>query len=67
MLKYNRISGYPIYSIFLNEVFSMGYEVDERYLKKVKDFQPELLPKPKKKIPEGFLIVVDTGEGEHDF
>ena len=45
----------------------LKYIINEKYLKRVTDYQPELLPKPKKKIPDGYLILVDTGEGNHEF
>ena len=41
--------------------------INKKYLKVVSDYQPELLPRPKKKIPDGYLILVDTGEGNHEF
>lgn len=41
--------------------------INKKYLKMVSDYQPELLPRPKKKIPNGFLVLVDTGEGTHEF
>jgi hypothetical protein len=45
----------------------LEYKINEKYLKMVSDYQPELLPRPKRKIPDGFLVLVDTGEGNHEF
>lgn len=45
----------------------LEYKINKNYLKVVVDYQPELLPRPKKKIPDGYIILVDTGEGNHEF
>ena len=47
-------------------VRALEYIINEKYLKVVTDYQPELLPRPKKKIIDGYLIL-DTGEGNHEF
>ena len=39
------------------------YEIDERYIRKISDYQPVLLPRPTLKTK---IILIDTGEGRRD-
>lgn len=38
----------------------MEYMIDEKYIKRVTDYHPELLPRP---TPKMQIILVDTDEG----
>lgn len=39
-----------------------GYKIDEKYLRKVSDYQPIRLPRPKSKLQSVNVVLWETGE-----